>query len=160
MSESKVALLMSEYFDDVNAKGRPYSAACNLGFQLESELALTKQKLADRDVDNRRLAEYAKEIDEARVEAQLHIKELREALELFVGNPNLDGMPFMKAAAVLAKQPDTRAREKALLEAEIKVLSAMQSAKRFGQGTYDRGEISFMITTREAKLAELNKEKE
>lgn len=68
--------------------------------------------------------------------AQLHIKELREALnaltgmasyfptELFSGHPDV-----LKALAVLAKQPDTRALDKALLEAELRGLNRNEERK-------------------------------
>lgn len=106
-----------------------------------NELEATKQKL---------LAE------------QLHIKELREALEYFVDHSyehGVEGGDIVLATCesreiavkALAKQPDTRALDKALLEAEIKVLEEFDDKKYVDDKAH-------MIAELKAKLAELNKE--
>lgn len=79
---------------------------------------------------------------------QLHIKELREALLSVLVTFEIDIHDGFNETVVeaLAKQPNTRALEKALLEAELK-----------GLATPDF-ELSYTARELQAKLAELNKE--
>jgi len=117
------------------------------------------------------IALYTKQVIIPESAAQLHIKELRAVIEQMLDAQRLSTryapeiveqaeMQLTRirnagAAArdVLAKQPDTRALDKALLEAEIAALThAYDSCKPYGI------EFSYMITERIDQLAELNKE--
>jgi len=77
--------------------------------------------------------------------AQLHIKELREAIEQATVTSGM-----LKIRELLAKQPDTCALDKAMLEAEINVLKLLTTTE-WPENTPQ------WIKSREAKLAELNK---
>lgn len=83
--------------------------------------------------------------------AQLHIKELCEKLGYYVNNPSAWGsfdQPVSDAIEqALAKQPDTRALDKALLDAELKGLENIAGREWTGRRKVVK-----------EKLAELNKE--
>lgn len=84
--------------------------------------------------------------------AQLHIKELRECLLYVKEQEPYSGLLDQKVInAALAKQPDTRALDKALLEAMIEELT-------FAYGQTKAPTIDNRIGRYEEKLAELNKE--
>ena len=110
---------------------------------------------------------YAKPVIIPESALQLHIKELWEALERLTGahirllgiidDHNIHNIPedvieVRLANEALAKQPDTRALDKALLEARIEELT-------FAYGQTKSGFIDNRIGRYEDKLAELNKEK-
>jgi len=113
-----------------------------------NELALTKQQLK-----NEMNKSWSLESDLS--ESQLHIKELRECLTEISCPTQSDKLLWWQTIArtALAKQPDTRALDKALLEAEIMALSyAYDSCKPYGV------EFSYMITDRIEQLDELSKD--
>lgn len=137
---------------------------------LYSELAATKQKLeaaeklardatfdilsikkdlfqaeqSIREQDNDYVSLYAKF-----VLAQLHIKELREALQ-DCNRADSFGQVSCAVEMALSKQPDTRALDKALLEARIDESNMLTTLSEYA--------LSIHVMNMKAKLAELNKE--
>lgn len=108
---------------------------------------------------------YAKPVIIPQSAAQLHIKELREALvdcerhaksmAVWGGtswkyHPPQAGKIASSAANALAKQPDTRALEKALLEARINELESVNTLMPSGL-------LDVLINKYRTKLAGLNK---
>ena len=96
------------------------------------------------DKDGEKL--YAKPVIIPESAAQLHIKELRDTL--VAASSWTPDWVSANIELTLAEQPDTRALDKALLEAEIKGLYAAGS------------EVDDRISEIEAKLAELNKDQD
>jgi len=120
--------------------------------QLREELALTKQQLK-----NEMNKSWGLESDLA--ESQLHIKELREVLEVlreeFNHLPRSLGYLLTHAPQIdslLAKQPDTRALEKVVIEARIEALEDFGQAAGFGST-----KLISLVARYKNTLAELNK---
>lgn len=82
---------------------------------------------------------------------ELHIKELRYALTEIRTMVNNTGLSAKIIDDILAKQPDTNALEKALIESEIKVLSHLELADDILL------ELQTIISDNKAKISELNK---
>ena len=92
--------------------------------------------------------------------AQLHIKELHTAVEIasdyLQQHWDMNSAPLNKIGAALAKQPDTRALEKALLEARIDEMENVLAWHPL-EGSNEEYQ-SGLIRDLRAKLNELNKE--
>lgn len=132
---------------------------------LYNELTSTKQKLDESEV-SLKLALTRAQCDRKDLEsAQLHIKELQEALRT-IAEPESNHPRFNWTGSIhlayediareaLTKQPVTSALDTALLEAEIMVIERLSAC----QSSIDL--YKMMSTMREdlnAKLAELNKD--